>query len=357
MKKYSAIALVSLAALALASCNRQPEEPVSIEPASVPEETATTSLEEPSADEAIRTQVFQTAEGVVVTEADSEVQIPGLIPSTDPTLRAKAVGKGRQDPFSGRVILVRPLLPEPATVDDPGFTASGLTAPSAQTFNTGTGEASRGTATGTRSTSSGNSASERNSGRSVSAPSRAATPSTPSTPSASSSASRPARASSNTPRPQQTASRPSSGGGSSSAGSSSRSTSNTASQPSRASSSSSSTASGSNSSPSGGTAVAAAPADIPDLTPRPPIPDPSTARAVEVTGVVQIGSSYQAIVKAPDEPTSRYVSVGQRLSNGRVLVKRIESNGSEPVVILEEGGVEVVRAIGAPSSEADEASA
>lgn len=63
---------------------------------------------------------------------------------------------------------------------------------------------------------------------------------------------------------------------------------------------------------------------------------------------MQIGSVYQAIVKAPNEPTARYVTVGQRLSNGRVLVKRIENQGSEPVVILEEDGVEVVRSIGAP---------
>ncbi|NJN32384.1 MAG: hypothetical protein HC824_19640 [Synechococcales cyanobacterium RM1_1_8] len=73
------------------------------------------------------------------------------------------------------------------------------------------------------------------------------------------------------------------------------------------------------------------------------------ARGVEVTGIILVGSNYQAIVKAPNEPNSRYVSVGQRLSNGRVLVKRIESQGSEPVVILEEDGVEVVRSIGAPT--------
>jgi hypothetical protein len=83
------------------------------------------------------------------------------------------------------------------------------------------------------------------------------------------------------------------------------------------------------------------------LKPLPPIPDPSLAKAVEVTGVVVIGGIPRAIVKAPNEPTSRYVTVGQRLSNGQVLVKRIEVNsGSDPVVILEQSGVEVSRAVG-----------
>jgi hypothetical protein len=86
--------------------------------------------------------------------------------------------------------------------------------------------------------------------------------------------------------------------------------------------------------------------DLPTLPSRPSQPIPTLANAVEVTGVVQIGSTMQAIVKAPDEPTSRYVGVGQRLANGQVLVKRIETAGSEPIVVLEESGVEVIRAIG-----------
>jgi hypothetical protein len=39
--------------------------------------------------------------------------------------------------------------------------------------------------------------------------------------------------------------------------------------------------------------------------------------------------------------------VGQRLSNGQVLVKRIEvNNGASPVVILEQYGREVARRVG-----------
>lgn len=79
----------------------------------------------------------------------------------------------------------------------------------------------------------------------------------------------------------------------------------------------------------------------------PPLPSATLANAVEVSGVVLIGGVPQAIVKAPNEDTSRYVKVGQRLSNGQVLVKRIEMNGgSDPIVILEENGVEVSRGVG-----------
>ncbi len=88
----------------------------------------------------------------------------------------------------------------------------------------------------------------------------------------------------------------------------------------------------------------------PDLEPvePPPPPNPATAKAVAVTGVVQIGSVPYAIVSAPNEPTSRYVRTGQLLSNGQVLVKRIEMSPgvADPVVVLEEFGIEVSRQVG-----------
>lgn len=94
-------------------------------------------------------------------------------------------------------------------------------------------------------------------------------------------------------------------------------------------------------------------APIPNLVPNNPIaaaplpPQPTLAQAVKVTGVVQIGNTLHAIVSAPNEPSSRYVRAGQRLSNGQVLVKRIEVNrGSEPIVVLEQNGVEVQTAVG-----------
>ena len=78
----------------------------------------------------------------------------------------------------------------------------------------------------------------------------------------------------------------------------------------------------------------------------PPPPQPELAKAVKVTGVVQVGSTLYAIVNAPNEPSSRYVQAGQSLSNGQVRVRRIETNGAEPKVVLEQFGIEVVRAVG-----------
>ena len=85
-----------------------------------------------------------------------------------------------------------------------------------------------------------------------------------------------------------------------------------------------------------------------NLPPAPPAQlEPQLAQNVTVMGVIQIGEVTQAIVQVPNEATSRYVQVGQRLSNGQVLVKRIEMNeGAEPLVILEQYGVEVAKAVG-----------
>ncbi|BDI18352.1 hypothetical protein ANSO36C_41540 [Nostoc cf. commune SO-36] len=78
----------------------------------------------------------------------------------------------------------------------------------------------------------------------------------------------------------------------------------------------------------------------------PPTTQPELARAVVVTGVVLISKEPQAIIKVPDEPTSRYVQAGQRLANG-VLIKRIEMNGGyNPIVILEQYGIEVAKMVG-----------
>lgn len=76
-------------------------------------------------------------------------------------------------------------------------------------------------------------------------------------------------------------------------------------------------------------------------------PNTDLAKAVAVEGVVQIGDKSHAIVKLPTDATSRYVSVGQQLLGGRLLVKRIEiPTDSEPVVVLEQNGIEVSLALG-----------
>ncbi len=95
-------------------------------------------------------------------------------------------------------------------------------------------------------------------------------------------------------------------------------------------------------------------APIPELVPSGPrlpavpLPPPTdAARAVLVTGVVQIGNIPYAIVSAPNEASSRYVRVGQSLANGQVIVRRIDMNrGGEPAVVFEQNGVEIVTTVG-----------
>ncbi len=76
----------------------------------------------------------------------------------------------------------------------------------------------------------------------------------------------------------------------------------------------------------------------------------SIADAIEITGVVQVGGRWSVIVKEPDASTSRYVRPGDYLANGQVLVKRIVSGvGADPIVILQQDGVEITRLIGGGS--------
>lgn len=103
-----------------------------------------------------------------------------------------------------------------------------------------------------------------------------------------------------------------------------------------------------------------APLDLPDLSgsgnglslpPQPqPQPQPDLARAVKVTGFAVLKGVPRAIVQAPNERTSRSVTAGDRLSNGQVLVRRIDfSNPDQPRVILEEAGTTVAVAAGQPA--------
>ena len=79
----------------------------------------------------------------------------------------------------------------------------------------------------------------------------------------------------------------------------------------------------------------------------PPPPSIEIAKAISVSGVMQVGDETRVILKAPTEPTSRYVSVGERIANGEVLVKRVKFNvGSDPIVIFEQNGVEVAVEVG-----------
>ena len=77
-------------------------------------------------------------------------------------------------------------------------------------------------------------------------------------------------------------------------------------------------------------------------------PDTKAAEGTKITGTVEVSGTIYAIIDAFGEPTSRYVRAGQMISNGRVLVKRIDTNSEPPIVVLQQNGVEVLRAVGAP---------
>ncbi len=79
-------------------------------------------------------------------------------------------------------------------------------------------------------------------------------------------------------------------------------------------------------------------------------PQPDLARAVQVTGVVDIDGSLQAIVKAPEERTSRTVVAGDTLADGQVQVTRIFLSGDTPVVVLTQFGIQVFKTVSGPTA-------
>ena len=98
--------------------------------------------------------------------------------------------------------------------------------------------------------------------------------------------------------------------------------------------------------PKPGTPGVQTPNQPPPFVPKlPELPEPTLAKGIEVTGVINVNGVRQAIVKVPNQPP-QYVKEGDRLSNGQVLVKRIEMRGSTPVVILEQYGIEVAKRVG-----------
>lgn len=75
-------------------------------------------------------------------------------------------------------------------------------------------------------------------------------------------------------------------------------------------------------------------------------PQPNEALGVVVSGVMDLPSSPVAIVKAPGESVVRRVIQGSTLSNGQVRVKAIYAENNNPMVILEQYGVEVIKRVG-----------
>ena len=92
--------------------------------------------------------------------------------------------------------------------------------------------------------------------------------------------------------------------------------------------------------------VRTAPRKVVAPPPPPPPPDTKAADATSVTGTVEISGKIYAILTAPNEPTTQ-VEAGQLISNGKVLVKRIDINSEPPIVVLQQNGVEVFRPVGA----------
>lgn len=86
---------------------------------------------------------------------------------------------------------------------------------------------------------------------------------------------------------------------------------------------------------------------LPKIIERLPAAKPEQAIALEISGVIEAGGITQVIVKLPSESFSRYIEVGGRVADGKVLIKRVEGQeGFSPTIILEEVGIEVPRKIG-----------
>lgn len=76
------------------------------------------------------------------------------------------------------------------------------------------------------------------------------------------------------------------------------------------------------------------------------IPQPTQAENTVIAGVIDIDGTVKAIIQAPEEKSSRYIAEGQYIANGKVLVKRIDSYSSTPIVVLEQYGQEVIKEVG-----------
>jgi hypothetical protein len=103
--------------------------------------------------------------------------------------------------------------------------------------------------------------------------------------------------------------------------------------------------------PSSGISTTALPPVLPNA-PLGPLPAPlsrtALADAIDITGAVQIGGRWQIIVKESGADTSRRVTVGDALANGKVQIKRvIQGSGGDPIVVLQQDGVEITKSIGA----------
>ncbi|MGL5079051.1 MAG: hypothetical protein ACRDBG_24900 [Waterburya sp.] len=83
------------------------------------------------------------------------------------------------------------------------------------------------------------------------------------------------------------------------------------------------------------------------FTPPVEVIDPTLAKNVIISGLYEANGTTKLIVQESEESGSRYVDIGERIVDGQVLVKSVNANSSPtPLVILEQSGVEVSKAIG-----------
>ncbi|NET32982.1 MAG: hypothetical protein F6K19_13350 [Cyanothece sp. SIO1E1] len=93
------------------------------------------------------------------------------------------------------------------------------------------------------------------------------------------------------------------------------------------------------------------PASTPPNVPAAPtsnvrIPPANLISAIRISGIVHAGAEVNAIVAVPNQSISRYVSVGDYIGDGKILVKRIEvSSSQQPKVVLEQDGHEYVKTV------------
>jgi hypothetical protein len=81
--------------------------------------------------------------------------------------------------------------------------------------------------------------------------------------------------------------------------------------------------------------------------PLPPVSPTSLAEQVEISGVVQMGGKSMVIAKAGNENSARYLQTGDSLAGGQVYIKSIRvSPIGDPIVILEQNGVEITKTVG-----------
>jgi hypothetical protein len=74
---------------------------------------------------------------------------------------------------------------------------------------------------------------------------------------------------------------------------------------------------------------------------------PTLAKNVIISGLYEANGRTKLIVQESEESSSRYVDIGERIADGQVLVKSVNTNYSPtPLVTLEQSGVEVSKTIG-----------